>query len=125
MLRIASTLVLASMAVLSMCSAPADATTKKKPLKKYESVESRQARASVLYRGGTRVRGFTWRRVGGYSYAAEDSINTYGDSQSRYSYYSLFRNQDFGRQSSSGPFDSDFFFDSGISPRGGNSPYPN
>jgi hypothetical protein len=121
MLRLSTLSVLAGAAALLAVALPAHATEKKK---EPESVVKKQERASVAYRSGPRVRGFVQRR-GGYSYAAGDSINTYGDSSSRYSNYSLFRNRDFGRQSNSGPFDSDFFFDSGISPRGGYSPYQN
>ena len=48
--------------------------------------------ASGYYRSGTRqrsvrgpqVRGFAQRRVGGYSYFRSDTINTYGDSRSKY-----------------------------------------
>jgi hypothetical protein len=54
------------------------------------------------------------RRLGGYSYRASDVINTYGRSPPPYADV---------RQSPGGPFDSGFFFDSGIGPRGGNSPY--
>jgi hypothetical protein len=124
MLRYATLSVLVGAAALLAMAAPADATKKKPVQTEAEATVSKQQRASASYRRGPQVRGFVQRR-GGYSYAAPDSINTYGDSQSRYSGYSLFRNQDFGRQSSGGPFDSDFFFDSGISPRGGNSPYQN
>lgn len=124
MLRYATLSLLAGVAALTMFGATADATHKKPIRGQVESEESRDARASRAYRRKPQVRGFVMRR-GGYSYAASDSINTYGDSQSRYSGYSLFRNYDFGRQTSSGPFDSDFFFDSGVSPHGGNSPYQN
>jgi hypothetical protein len=54
------------------------------------------------------------RRVGGYSYSAPDVVNTYGRSPPPWLDV---------RQSPGGPFDSGFFFDSGIGPRGGNSPY--
>src|SRR6476660_2515417 len=54
------------------------------------------------------------RRVGGYSYGAADVINTYGSSPPPWADI---------RQTPSGPFDSGFFFDSGMGPRGGNSPY--
>ena len=54
------------------------------------------------------------RRVGGYSYRATDVINTYGRTPPPYMDV---------RQSPAGPFDSGFFFDSGIGPHGGNSPY--
>jgi hypothetical protein len=121
MLRYATLSLLAGAAALSLFGATADAGGKK-PRSVVETQESRDVRTSRAYRRAPQVRGFVQRR-GGYSYAASDSINTYGDSQSRYSNYSLFRNGQFGRQSSSGPFDSDFFFDSGVSPRGGNAPY--
>jgi len=122
MLRYATLSLLAGAAALTVFGASADAG-KKKPVRSVVEVqEDRDARTSRAYRRAPQVRGFVQRR-GGYSYAASDSINTYGDSQSRYSGYSLFRNNDFGRQTSGGPFDSDFFFDSGVSPRGGNAPF--
>ena len=54
------------------------------------------------------------RRVGGYSYRASDVVNTYGSSPPPWADI---------KQTPSGPFDSGFFFDSGIGPHGGNSPY--
>ena len=54
------------------------------------------------------------RRIGGYSYRASDVVNTYGQSPPPWLDV---------RQTPSGPFDSGFFFDSGIGPHGGNSPY--
>src|SRR5436190_17254012 len=54
------------------------------------------------------------RRVGGYSYSASDVINTSGTSPPPLADI---------RQTPSGPFDSGFFFDSGMGPQGGNSPY--
>ena len=80
--------------------------------------------SSGYYRGGPRVKGYAARR-GGYSYRAEDVINTWGDSRTRYGGTNWFRFQGTDRQSSSGPFDHGFFFDSGIGPRGGESPYMN
>ena len=65
------------------------------------------------------------RRRGGYSYAPEDTINTYGDSRTTYGSTNTFRNIWTDRQTKSGPFDNGFFFDSGIEPNGGNSPYLN
>ena len=55
------------------------------------------------------------RRRGGYSYRPSDVTNTYSRS-SPPPYADV-------RQTPSGPFDSGFFFDSGIGPRGGNAPY--
>jgi hypothetical protein len=54
------------------------------------------------------------RRIGGYSYRAPDVTSTYGHTPPPWAGV---------RQSQGGPFDSGFFFDSGIDPRGGNSPY--
>ena len=54
------------------------------------------------------------RRVGGYSYHAADVTSTYGRTPPPYADV---------RQTPAGPFDSGFFFDSGIGPHGGNSPY--
>jgi hypothetical protein len=54
------------------------------------------------------------RRIGGYSYRASDVTST--NSRMPPPWANV-------RQSPGGPFDSGFFFDSGIEPRGGNSPY--
>ncbi len=75
-------------------------------------------------RNSARVKGYS-RRAGGYSYTAEDTINTYGDSRSNYGGASTYGYEFFDRQSNAGPFDNGFFFDSGISARGGDSPYMN
>jgi hypothetical protein len=81
---------------------------------------------SGYYRRGPKVKGYVARRgKGGYSYTAADTINTYGDSRTRYGSTSFYRFWGTDRQSSSGPFDHGFFFDSGIAPRGGDSPYMN
>lgn len=71
---------------------------------------------------GPKVRGYIARR-GGYSYTYLDSINTYGDSRSIYGGTQLFRDPAYDRQTNAGPFDHGFFFDSGVLPRGGDSPY--
>ncbi len=73
-------------------------------------------------RSATRVKGFVARR-GGYSYTIPDTINTYGDSRSLYGGTLMFRDPMLVRQTSAGPFDHGFFFDSGVMPRGGDSPY--
>ncbi len=79
-------------------------------------------KSSYYRKRGPQVRGFTARR-GGYSYSAADSINTYGDSRTLYGATQWFRSPALDRQTSAGPFDHGFFFDSGTSPRGGDSPY--
>jgi hypothetical protein len=76
------------------------------------------------YRKGPRVRGYVARR-GGYSYSIFDTINTYGDSRTQYGSSNTFRDPMIDRQTRFGPFDHGFFFDSGIAPRGGDSPYLN
>lgn len=73
---------------------------------------------------GAKVKGYSERR-GGYSYSYSDSINTYGDGRSNYGGASAYRDPMLDRQTNAGPFDHGFFFDSGIGPRGGDSPYMN
>jgi hypothetical protein len=75
------------------------------------------------YRRGVRVRGFLVRG-GYYSYVDPDVINTYGGTGTRYKSTLTFRDPLAERQSQGGPFDSGFFFDSGIGPRWSDSPYP-
>ena len=67
------------------------------------------------------VRGFVARR-GGYSYDQSSVINTYGDSGQHVAPLQ-FRDPRIDRQAL--PFDNGFFYDSGILPRGGSSPYMN
>ncbi len=75
------------------------------------------------YGSGPQVKGFSQRK-GGYSYNYAESINTYGDSRSKYGGSSVFRDPMLDRQTNAGPFDHGFFFDSGISgTHGGDSPY--
>jgi hypothetical protein len=77
----------------------------------------------VYRRSGTRVRGYIAGR-GGYSFGPNDAVSPYGPYFNRYYYegpYVLSR----PRQTPFGPFDSGFFFDSGIEPRGGFAPYQN
>ena len=66
------------------------------------------------YRRPLEVTVYGRRRIGGYSYGRSDTINTYGSSPPPYEHV---------RQTPGGPFDSGFFFDSGIGLHGGNSPY--
>ena len=71
---------------------------------------------------GKKSKGHSQQR-GGYSYDYADSINTYGDSRSKYGGASSLRDPNLDRQTNAGPFDHGFFFDSGIGERGGDSPY--
>jgi hypothetical protein len=61
----------------------------------------------------TRVHRYVVMR-GGYSYGKYDVIGTYGSSRAPYAWVD---------QSPGGPFDSGFFFDSGVRPLN-NAPYP-
>ena len=72
---------------------------------------------------GTRVRGFLLRRGGYYSYVDDDVINTYGGSRSLFGSTNTYRDPYVDRQTTAGPFDHGFFFDSGVAPRGGDAPY--
>ena len=88
------------------------------------TVDTAEHPKSAYYHRRARVYGYVGRRrVGGYSYAAEDVINTYGLSRSRYGSINSYRDPFVDRQTTSGPFDHGFFFDSGNGPRGGDSPY--
>jgi hypothetical protein len=86
------------------------------------AAKSRHSRYRAVRRG-VRVRGFLLRG-GYYSYVDPDVINTYGGTGTLYKSTSTFRDPRAERQSQGGPFDSGFFFDSGIGPRWNDSPYP-
>jgi len=76
-------------------------------------------KATVRYARASRpleVNIYARRRGGYYSYRAFDTISTYRSSPPPYLDV---------RQTPSGPFDTGFFFDSAIAPRGGFAPYPN
>jgi hypothetical protein len=85
------------------------------------------ADGAVKYRGkgrsAARVKGFV-QRGGYYSYVDEDAINTSAWARSLFTSISPFRTPLTERQSSAGPFDHGFFFDSGLGPVFNDSPYP-
>ncbi len=76
------------------------------------------------YRSGPQVKGHVERR-GGYSYEYAHSINTYGNTRTLNGGADVYRDPSLDRQTTAGPFDHGFFFDSGIGFRGGDSPYMN
>jgi hypothetical protein len=82
----------------------------------YQTTDGRYAHRRVV-----RSRGY--RRIGFYSYTYRDVINTYGMSRARYGSINSYRDPFVDRQTVNGPFDHGFFFDSGMAPRGGDSPY--
>jgi len=89
-----------------------------------DEVRADGTHAKRHYRKNSQVRGYVARR-GGYSYSVPDVINTYGNARTRYGSVNAYRDPFSDRQTTSGPFDHGFFFDSGIAPRGGDSPYMN
>jgi hypothetical protein len=87
-----------------------------------QSLSQHPKSAYYRHKGQPKVRAYTGRR-GGYSYNYADSIDTYGNARTLYGGSNLYRDPMLDRQTNSGPFDHGFFFDSGIGPRGGESPY--
>ncbi len=75
-------------------------------------------------KSGPQVRGYAARK-GGYSYNANDVANTGRDSRTQFGSVNTFRDPFTDRQTIAGPFDHGWFFDSGVAPRGGDSPYLN
>lgn len=109
---------------LLMLGAATGAAAQTSSRRSAEAVPGGAHPASPAYRRGPQVRGFVQKR-GGYSYSAADTINTYGDSRTKFGGANVYRDRSLDTQSFGGPFDHGFFFDSGIGPRGGNSPYQN
>lgn len=97
-----------------------------RPAKRIASPDS-PSQASVRYHRKRNARTRRYRAYaggrGGYSYRPEDVINTYGLTRSLYGSTNAYRDPFADRQTPAGPFDHGFFFDSGIAPRGGDSPY--
>ncbi len=62
---------------------------------------------------------------GGYSYSADQTINTSGDARGHYGAANSLRDPSIDRQTHFGPFDSGFFYDNGAGPgqHGGESVY--
>ena len=89
-----------------------------------QSIGSAQQTSARTYRRrAMHAPRFAGRRVGFYSYSYRDVINTYGMSRSVYGGMNTYRDPSVDLQTPAGPFDHGFFFNSGILPRGGNSPY--
>jgi hypothetical protein len=82
-----------------------------------------QTSARYLRQRSTHARHFAGRRIGFYSYSYRDVINTYGMSRTLYGGTNTYRAPFMDRQTSAGPFDHGFFFDSGMGLHGGDSPY--
>ncbi len=89
----------------------------------HKGVHGKHANVKYYRAPKPRVQGYELRWGGGYSYAREDVINTYGNSRTLYGSANVYRDPMLDRQSPFGPFDHGFFFDSAIAPRGGYAPY--
>jgi hypothetical protein len=114
------TILFGAMALMAVCGGePAQADERTRTTASGDGTGPYKAR---YYRKRTRVYGYVARR-GGYSYWPEDVINTYGMSRSLYGSMNSYRDPSLDRQSPGGPFDHGFFFDSGMSPQGGQSLY--
>lgn len=118
-----------ALGAVTMLLAPATARAEGTPERSVTRSAEMKPTASRKYtsrrRNGTRVYGYVSnRRAGGYSYDYSDVTNTYGLTRSLYGSMNAWRDPSLDRQTRSGPFDHDFFFDSGVGPRGGESPYP-
>ncbi|MDX2204198.1 MAG: hypothetical protein NW223_15715 [Hyphomicrobiaceae bacterium] len=113
----------AAVMVLAPAHPRAEGNAERKVVRSAEMTTT-AARKHSSRRRGTRVYGYLAnRRIGGYSYTYSDVTNTYGLSRSLYGSMNSWRDPSLDRQTRSGPFDHDFFFDSGVGPRGGESPY--
>ncbi len=106
---------------LALAPLPAEAGSKRAP----KVVEQGAEHSQSSYYRGTKVKGYVARRGGGYSYSAEDTINTYGDARGSYGAASSFRDPQFDRQTNAGPFDHGYFFETPSGTHGGDAPYMN
>lgn len=125
-LHLTAALGLAVAASLAVAT-PADAAQKKKARVAAVMVDATADHPKTgYYRGKPEVRGYVQRR-GGYSFYRADVINTYSDNRTKYGSINSYRDALVDRQTSNGPFDHGFFFDSGITFGGipSSTPYPN
>jgi len=115
----------AACAVGALLAAGGSAAANERPAAKVYTQQGHVAPTSSRYKRkrATRVRGFVLRG-GYYSYVDADVINVYGGSRALFGSMNTYRDPFLDRQTTAGPFDHDFFFDSGIGPRGGDAPYP-
>jgi hypothetical protein len=120
MRKTALALALGTLALMGFAAAGEAAERRAKPMvgadASYQPTKARYARRYA-------VRTYRGRRIGFYSYSYRDVINTYGMSRARYGMVNSYRDPSVDRQTVNGPFDHGFFFDSGMGPRGGDSPY--
>jgi hypothetical protein len=111
-----------AVAVLALAGSPQ--AEEQRAVKTYTQGSMEPAKSRYHRKRSTRVRGFLARRLGFYSYDDSDVTNVYGGSRALYGSTNTYRDPFIDRQTTAGPFDHGFFFDSGMGPRGGDSPYP-
>jgi hypothetical protein len=109
-MRIALTVALGALALV--VSAPhgfaAERVAKASGVRTEGAIQPTDAR--YIRKHAAHPRQFAGRRIGFYSCSYRDVMGRYRDPY-------------LDRQTQAGPFDYGFFFDSGITPRGGDSPY--
>jgi hypothetical protein len=99
---------------LLACSGATDAGQRRANVETYADGSGQAKFRNYRKRRPLEVTIYARRRPGGYSYRAPDVAGTYSQSLPPYTD---------SRQTQGSPFDSGFFFDSGMGPHGGNSPY--
>lgn len=80
-------------------------------------------KSASKWKRGPRVKGYYYRG-GYYSYVDADVVDTRAWARSLFISKNPLRTPLSEQQSPAGPFDSGYFFDSGIGPRFNDSPYP-
>jgi hypothetical protein len=120
MKKAALALTLGMLALVGFAPAGEAAQRRAKPM---ASTEAGFLPTKARYSRKYSVRARAYRRIGFYSYTYRDVINTYGMARVRYGGMNSYRDPFLDRQTVNGPFDHGFFFDSGMAPRGGDSPY--
>ena len=120
MKKTALALALGALALMGFAAAAEAAERRAKPVAGVDAAYQ-PTKARYSNRRAVRTRGY--RRIGFYAYSYRDVINTYGMSRARYGSINSYRDPFVDRQTSSGPFDNGFFFDSAIGLHGGDSPY--
>lgn len=120
-MRKALAFALGAMALIGLASAGEAAERRAKLVASADSAA--QPKVRHHRRHAARARGYRPRVGGYYSYRSEDVVNTYGLTRGLFGGVNSYRDPFTDRQTSAGPFDHGFFFDSGMAPRGGDSPY--
>ena len=120
--RILVAAALCAVATLALAGSPQ--AEERRSAKVYSQGHMEPTKSRYQRKRGTRVRGYLGRRLGFYSYSDADVTNVYGGSRAQFGSTNTYRDPFTDRQTAAGPFDHGFFFDSGLGPRGGDSPYP-